>query len=72
MFTDTQAYVELPQEDFIIQLWGKDSYAPKEVLLNSLRMTFPTIKEAEEFANTLRKHYDYSTDWCWVGIVRAV
>ena len=76
MFNNQQACVdvscfEVQAKDYKIQLWGKNDYSPREFFLQELRMTFPSYKAAEDFAYTLRRHYDYPTDWCWVVIVRV-
>lgn len=65
------ACFEVHQEDYKIQLWGKNDYFPKEFLLHELNMTFPNRGEAEDFAYKLRTHFDYPTDWCWVKVVKV-
>ena len=59
------------QEDYKIQLWGKNDFSPKEFLLHELNMSFGNSEEAENFAYLLRTNFDYPTDWCWVVVVKV-
>lgn len=71
MFNNQDFACLVKQADYKIQLWGRNDYSPKEFLLHELNMSFPNDIEAEEFAYTLRTHYDYPTDWCWVSVVKV-
>lgn len=52
---------------FLIEVWGKDDYHSAEKLL-SLEMHFTSNEEAEAFAETLKKHFDFPTCTGWVKV----